>query len=153
MDVSSTTDTTTKLNCIEQKAEEERCLIKEKLAKTKANYEQALKDKNRKITMEIECIKKNMEDQMRKEREISLKANEHQLHTVMSELRSLKEKQDKGTNDRKVRAKALLDNIKASIDPILQSDFKSGDHISIGARLKGLQEEVTNYCPPMVNKK
>ena len=52
-----------------------------------------------------------------------------------------------------VGEKVLLDNIKASIDPILKLDFKSGEPIGIGARLKGLQEEVTNYCPPMVNKK
>ena len=103
--------------------------------------------------MEIECIKKNMEDQMRKERAITSKANEHQLQTIMSELCSLKEKQNKDTTDRKVREKALLDNIKESIDPILKLDFKSGNHIGIGACLKGLQEEVTNYCPPMVNKK
>ena len=71
----------------------------------------------------------------------------------MSELLSLKEKQDKDTTDRKVREKALLDNIKASIDPILKSDFKSGEHISKDACLKGLQEEVTNYCPPTINKR
>ena len=46
----------------------------------------------------------------------------------------------------------MLDNIKASIDPILKSDFKSGEHIGIGTLLKGLQEEVTNYCPPTINK-
>ena len=71
----------------------------------------------------------------------------------MSELDSLKEKQDKDTTDRKVGEKALFDNIKASIDPILKSDFKGGEHIGIGACLKGLQEEVTNYCTPTINKK
>ena len=103
--------------------------------------------------MEIEHIKKHMEDQMCKEREATAKANEHQLQTIISELHTLKEKQDKDTTDRKVGEKALLHNIKAIIDPILKSDFKSGEPIDIGAHLKGLHEEVTNYCPPMVNKK
>ena len=95
--------------------------------------------------MEIECIKKHMEDQMCQEREATSKANDYQLQTLISELHSLKEKQqDKDTTNRKVREKALLDNIKASIDPILKSDFKGGEHIGIGTRLKGLQEEVTN---------
>ena len=49
--------------------------------------------------------------------------------------------------------KTLLDNIKASIDPILKSDYKSGKQIGIGAQLKCLQEEVTNYLPPTINKK
>ena len=31
--------------------------------------------------------------------------------------------------------------------------YKSGEHISIDACLKGLQEEVTNYCPPTINKR
>ena len=48
---------------------------------------------------------------------------------------------------------ALLDNTKASIDPIFKSDYKSGDQIGIGAQLKHLQDEVTNYLPPTVNKK
>ena len=47
----------------------------------------------------------------------------------------------------------MLDNIQASIDPILKSDFKSDEPIGIGAHLKGLQEEVTNYCSPTVDKK
>ena len=62
----------------------------------------------------------------------------------------LKKNQVKDTTDRKVREKVLLDNIKASINPSLKSDFKSGEPIGIGARLKGLQEEVNNYCPPTV---
>ena len=90
---------------------------------------------------------------MHKEREATTKANEHQLQTIMLELHALKEKQDKDTTDIKVGEKALLDNIKASIDPILKSDFKFGEPIGIGTCLKGLQEEVTNYCPPTVNKK
>ena len=153
MDVSSSTDAATELNCIKQQAEEEKLLIEEKLAKTKAKYKKALKDKNHEITVEIERIKKHMEEQMCKEWEAASKASEHQMQTIMSELCSLKDKHDKDTTNRKVREKALLDNIKASIDPILKSDFKSGDHIGIGAHLKGLQGEVTNYCPPTVNKK
>ena len=94
-----------------------------------------------------------MEDQMYNECKVSTKANESQMQAIMSELCTLKEKHDKDTTNRKVGKKVLLDNIKASIDPILKSDFKSGEPISIGACLKGLQEEVTNYCPPMVNKK
>ena len=65
----------------------------------------------------------------------------------MSELRALKEKHEKDTNKRKVDEKALLENIKASIDPILKSDYKTG------AQLKHLQDKVTNYLPPTVNKK
>ena len=71
----------------------------------------------------------------------------------MSELRTFKEKHKKDTKERKVDEKTLLENIKASIDPILKSDHKTSDHIGIGARLKHLQEEVTNYLPPTVNKK
>ena len=71
----------------------------------------------------------------------------------MSELRALKDKHEKDTKERKVEEKTLLENIKASIDPILKSDLKTSNHISIGGRLKHLQEEVTNYLPPTVNKK
>ena len=124
----------------------------ETLAKTKIEYEQALANKNCKISTEIERIKKTMEDQMHKEREQAAKASEHQLQSIMSELRTLKEKQDKDTTERKVGEKALLDNIKASIDPILKSDYKSGDHIGVGAWLKHLQDKVTNYLSPTVNK-
>ena len=82
MDVSSSTDAMTELNHVKQKAEEEKHLAEEKLAKAKADHEQALKDKNREITMEIECIKKHMEDQMHQEREVISKANEYQLQTI-----------------------------------------------------------------------
>ena len=71
----------------------------------------------------------------------------------MLELRVLKEKQEKDFTDRTVGEKVLLDNIKASIDPILKSNHKSSDHIGIGFHLKDLQEQVSNYLPPMVNKK
>ena len=49
--------------------------------------------------------------------------------------------------------KALLDNIKATFDLILKTDFKAGEHMGVGACIKGLQEEITNDCPPTVNKK
>ena len=71
----------------------------------------------------------------------------------MSELHILKEKQEKEFTNRKAGEQVLLDNIKASIDPILKSDHKSSDHTGIGARLKNLQEEVHNYLPRTVNKK
>ena len=153
MDVSSTTDANNKLNREKEKAEEKKRLLAEKQAKTKAEYEQALKDKNREINSEIERIKKNMEEQMHKEWEQAVKANEHQLKTIMSELRTLKEKQEEEFTKRKAGEQVLLDNIKASIDPILKSDQKSSDHIGIGAWLKNLQDEVHNYLPPTVNKK
>ena len=73
-----------------------------------------------------------MEEQMRKERAEATKTSEHQLQSIMSELRALKEKHEKDTKERKVDEKTLLENIKASIDPILKSDYKS-DHIGIGA--------------------
>ena len=94
-----------------------------------------------------------MEEQMRKERAEATKTSEHQLQSIMSELCALKEKHEKDTNQRKVDEKALLENIKASIDPILKSDYKTSDHIGVDARLKHLQDEVTNYLLPTVNKK
>ena len=93
-----------------------------------------------------------MEEQMQKERAEATKTSEHQLQSIMSELRALKEKHEKDTKERKVDEKNLLENIKASIDPILKPDYKS-DHIGIGTRLKNLQDEITNYLPPTVNKK
>ena len=89
---------------------------------------------------------------MRKEREQAAKASEQHLQSIMSELCALMEKQDRNTNERKVGEKTLLDNIKASIDPILKSNYKSGKQIGIGAHLKHLQEEVTYYFPPTGTK-
>ena len=71
----------------------------------------------------------------------------------MLELHVFKEKHEKDTKERKVEEKTLLENIKASIDPVLKCDHKTSNQISIGARLKHLQEEVTKYLPPTVNKK
>ena len=90
---------------------------------------------------------------MCKEKAEATRTSEHQLQSIMSELCVLKEKHEKDTKERKVNKKTLLENIKASIDPKLKSDYKIGNHISIGAQLKHLQEEVTNYLPPTVNKK
>ena len=70
----------------------------------------------------------------------------------MSELHAFKEKHEKDTKERKVDEKTLLEITKASIDPILNSAHKTSDHMGIGAQLKHLQEEVTNYLPPSVNK-
>ena len=94
-----------------------------------------------------------MEEQMRKERAEATRTSEHQLQSIMSELRSLKDKHEKDTKARKVEEKTLLENIKASIDPVLKLDHKTSDQIGLGTRLKHLQEEVTNYLPPTVNKK
>ena len=94
-----------------------------------------------------------MEEQMRKERAEATRTSKHQLQSIMSELRSLKDKHKKDTKARKVEEKTLLENIKASIYPVLKLDHKTSDQIGLGARLKHLQEEVTNYLPPNVNKK
>ena len=151
MDVSVTDNTD--LNRERDRAEQERHKLAEELKKTKTEYEQALASKNREVNLEIERIKKHMEEQMRKERAEATRASEHQLQSIMLESRAFKEKHEKDTKERKVDEKALLENIKASIDPILKSDYKSSVQISVGTRLKHLQEEVTNYLPPTVNKK
>ena len=82
MDISSTMDTVNELNLAKQKAADEKCLFKEKLAKVKSGYDQSLKDKS----AELDRLKKHMDDQLRKEREAMAKANEHQLQTIMLEL-------------------------------------------------------------------
>ena len=151
MDVSVTDNAD--LNCERDRAEQEKCKLAEELEKTKTKYEQALASKNREVSLEIEQIKKHMEEQMRKERAEATRTSEHQLQSIMSELHAFKEKHEKDTKERKVDEKTLLENIKASIDPILKSDHKTSDHIGVGTRLKHLQEEVTNYLPPTVNKK
>ena len=138
------------LNRERNRAEQEKRKLAEELERTKTEYEQALASKNQEVNLEIERIKKHMEEQMRKER---AKASEHQLQAIMLELRAFKEKHEKDTKERKFEEKTLLENIKASIDPVLKRDHKTSDQIGIGARLKHLQEEVTNYLPPTVNKK
>ena len=65
-----------------------------------------------------------MEEQMCKERAEATRTSEHQLQSIMSELRTLKDKHEQDTKERKVDEKTLLENIKASIDPILKSDQK-----------------------------
>ena len=151
MDISLTDNTDLNRKC--DKAEQEKRKLTEELEKTKTEYEQALASKSREVSSEIERIKKHMKEQMQKERAEATKTSEHQLQSIMSELCVLKEKHEKDTKERKVDEKILLENIKASIDPILKSDYKTSDHIGVGARLKHLQEEVTNYIPPTVNKK
>ena len=89
MDVSSTTDANNELLREKQKAEEEKRIFEETLAKTETEYEQALANKNCEINSEIEHIRKNMEDQIRREREQAAKASENQLKTIMLELHAL----------------------------------------------------------------
>ena len=135
------------------RAEQEKRKLTEKLERTKTDYEQALVSKSREVSLEIERIKKHMEEEMRKKRAEATKKSEHQLQSLMSELRAFKEKHKRDTTARKGEDKNLLENIKASIDPILKSDCKTSDHIGVGTRLKHLQDEVINYLPPTVNKK
>ena len=151
MDVSVMDNTDLNLEC--DRAEQEKHKLAEELEKTKTEYEQALASKNCEVSLEIERIKKHMEEQMCKERAEATRTSEHQLQSIMSELRAFKEKHEKDTKERKVDEKTLLENIKASIDPVLKSDHKTSNHISVGTQLKQLQEEVTNYLPPTVNKK
>ena len=151
MDVSLTDNAD--LNRERDKAEQEKHKLTEELEKIKTEYEQALASKSCEVSLEIERIKKHMEEQMWKERVEATKTSKHQLQSIMSELRALKEKHEKDTKERKVDEKTLLENVKVSIDPILKSDYKTSDHIGVGARLKHLQDKVTNYLPPTVNKK
>ena len=89
------------------KAEQEKRKLVEELERTKTDYEQALASKNREVSLEIERIKKHMEEQMRKERAEATRTSEHQLQSIMSELRSLKDKHEKDTKARKVEEKNL----------------------------------------------
>ena len=50
------------------RAKQEKHKLAEELERTKTEYEQALASKNREVSLEIERIKKHMEEQMRKER-------------------------------------------------------------------------------------
>ena len=143
----------TDLNRERNKAEQEKRKLMEELERIRTEHEQALTSKSREVSLEIEQIKKHMEEQMHKERAEATKKSKHQLQSIMSELSTLKEKHEKDTKERKVNEKTLQENIKASINPILKSDHKTSDHISVGARLKHLQEEVNNYLLPTVNKK
>ena len=47
---------------------------------------------------------------MWKERAEATKTSKHQIHSIMSELRALKEKHKKDTNEKKVDENALLEN-------------------------------------------
>ena len=121
------------LNRERDRVEQEKHRLAEELEKTKTEYEQALASKNREVSLEIEQIKKHMEEQMHKERAEATRTSEHQLQSIMSELCAFKEKHEKDTKERKVDEKTLLENIKASIDPILKSNHKTSNHIGIGA--------------------
>ena len=122
MDISLTDNTD--LNLERDKVEQEKRKLAEELERTKSEYEQALASKSHEVSLEIEQIKKHMEEQMWKERAEATKTSEHQLQSIMSELRAFKEKHEKDTKERKVDEKALLENIKANIDQILKSDHK-----------------------------
>ena len=150
MDVSLTDNVD--VNRERDRAEQEKRKLTEELERTKTEYEQALASKSCKVSLEIERIKKHMEEQMRKERAEATKTSKHQLQSIMSELLAFKEKHKRDTTARKADDKNLLENIKASIDQILKSDYKTSDHIGVGARLKHLQDEVINYLPPTINK-
>ena len=54
------------LNLERDRAEQEKRKLAEELERTKTKYEQALASKNREVSLEIEGIKKHMEEQMRK---------------------------------------------------------------------------------------
>ena len=79
------------------RVEQEKGKLAEELKKTKTKYEQALASKNREVSLEIEQIKKHMEEQMLKERVEATRTSEHQLQSIMSELRALKDKHKKDT--------------------------------------------------------
>ena len=91
------------LNHEHDKVEQERRKLAEELERTKTEYEQALASKSREVSLEIERIKKHMEEQMRKERAEATKTSEHQLQSIMSELHALKEKTRKRCQGKKSR--------------------------------------------------
>ena len=84
------------------RAEQEKRKLTEELEKTTTEYEQALASKNREVSMEIERIKKHLEEQMRKERAEATRTSKHQLQSIMSELCALKDKHEKDTKERKI---------------------------------------------------
>ena len=90
MDVSLTDNVD--LNRERDKIEQEKRKLAEELERTKTEHERALASKNRKVSLEIERIKKHMEEQIRKERAEATKTSEHQLQSIMSELHALKGK-------------------------------------------------------------
>ena len=100
MDFSVTDNADLNREC--DRAEQEKRKLAEELERTKTEYEQALTSKNREVSLEIERIKKHMEEQMRKERAKATRTSEHQLQSIMSELHVLKDKHKKDTKARKV---------------------------------------------------
>ena len=87
------------------RAEQEKHKLAEELEKTKTKYEQALASKNREVSLEIERMKKNMEEQMSKERAEATRTSEHQLQSIMSESRTLKDKHEKTLKKERSRKK------------------------------------------------
>ena len=87
------------------KVEQEKHKLAEELERTKTEYEQALASKNREVSLEIERIKKHMEEQMRKERAEATRTSKHQLQSIMSELRSLKDNTKKIQKQERSRKK------------------------------------------------
>ena len=93
------------LNRERDRVEQEKRRLAEELEKTKTEYEQALASKNHEVSLEIERVKKHMEEQMHKERAEATRTSEHQLQSIMSELRALKDKHEKDTKARKFEEK------------------------------------------------
>ena len=77
MDFSVTDNADLNREC--DRAEQEKCKLAEELERTKTEYEQALTSKNHEVSLEIERIKKHMEEQMHKERAEATRTSEHQL--------------------------------------------------------------------------
>ena len=75
MDVSVTDNAD--LNCECDRVEQEKRRLAQELEKTKTEYERALASKNREVSLEIERIKKHMEEQMHKERAEATRTSEH----------------------------------------------------------------------------
>ena len=92
MDFSVTDNADLNREC--DRAEQEKRKLAEELERTKTKYEQALASKNLEVSLEIERIKKHMEEQMCKERAEVTRTSEHQLQSIMSELGALKDKHE-----------------------------------------------------------
>ena len=152
MDTSSNIDQEAGLRHIRQQAEADKKTSEDRLAQAQVDHKKALEAKKLETTAELNKIKEQMEQQFCHEHEALSKASEQNLQIIMLKLCSLKEKQDHNLKEWKSSERALLDKIKASIDPIITSDKFTGQ-IGEGAKLKWLQEEITNYCPPTVNLK
>ena len=152
MDTSSNMDSEVELNCIKEKAESDRKASEQRLAQTRVDYEKALDEKKEETAMVVWQIKDQMEQQLHRKQEALSKANKQNLQAIMAELHNLKEKQECDAKEHKSGKKALLDNIMASTDPIITAEILSSQ-IGEGAKVKRLQEEINNYCPPTITIK